>query len=100
VATLRLLTLRFSDRARSQLLHIQAYIAQDSPASARRVGRRIREAAELLRTFPKAGRAGRAPGTREWVVRGLPYILVYELNAVAEDEVMILGVFHGAQDRP
>jgi toxin ParE1/3/4 len=34
------------------------------------------------------------------VVRGQPYIIVYEVGLPDADEVMILGVFHGAQDRP
>jgi plasmid stabilization system protein ParE len=41
---------------------------------------------------------GRAPGTYEWIVQGLPYILVYKINA-DEDEVDVVAVFHGAQDR-
>jgi toxin ParE1/3/4 len=35
-------------------------------------------------------------GTYAWVMRGLPYIIVYQMDT---DEVLILGVFHGAQDR-
>jgi hypothetical protein len=31
-------------------------------------------------------------------VQGLPYIIVYELD-LQRDEVTVLGVFHGAQDR-
>ena len=38
-------------------------------------------------------------GTYEWVVRGLPYIVVYDISLGDKDEVVILGVFHGAQDR-
>jgi hypothetical protein len=40
------------------------------------MSRAIREAAELLTYFPLAGREGRLAGTREWVVRQLPYIIV------------------------
>jgi plasmid stabilization system protein ParE len=49
-----------------------------------------------LRYFPLAGRTGASEGTREWVVREYPYILVYEIRS---GEVMILGVFRAAQDR-
>jgi plasmid stabilization system protein ParE len=49
--------------------------------------------------FPRIGHAGRVPSTFEWVVRGLPYIVVYDINLGDEDEIVILGVFHGAQDR-
>jgi plasmid stabilization system protein ParE len=45
------------------------------------------------------GRVGRVPATHEWVVRSLPYIIVYEVGAIDPDEILILGVFHGAQDR-
>jgi plasmid stabilization system protein ParE len=41
---------------------------------------------------------GRAQGTYEWVVVGLPYIIVYEVDQAA-DEVAIIAVFHGARDR-
>jgi hypothetical protein len=44
------------------------------------------------------GRAGTAPGTYEWAVKGLPYLIVYEL-AADRDALIVLGVFHGAQDR-
>jgi toxin ParE1/3/4 len=42
------------------------------------------------------GHGGRVPGTQEWLVRGLPYILVYQIDP---NEVLILGVFHAARDR-
>jgi plasmid stabilization system protein ParE len=96
VATLRPLSLRYSARARAQLISIQEYIHDRNPAAAIRVGSAIREAGEILRYFPYCGRVGRSAETREWVVQGLPYVLVYEVGA---GEIMILGVFHAAQDR-
>jgi toxin ParE1/3/4 len=99
VAALRALNLSFSVRAKSQLAAIQTYISNHNPAAATRVGAAIRDAAETLRYFPLAGRSGRSSGTHEWVVRGLPYILVYEVGISAANEVMILGVFHCAQNR-
>jgi plasmid stabilization system protein ParE len=44
------------------------------------------------------GHVGRVPGTFEWVVPELPYILVYTINTI-DDEVTVAAVFHGAQDR-
>jgi hypothetical protein len=35
----------------------------------------------------------------EWIVRGLPYIIVYEVFE-ERGELHILGVFHQAQKRP
>jgi plasmid stabilization system protein ParE len=55
-------------------------------------------AAERLGDFPHIGHAGLAPGTYEWPVTGLPYILVHEVYE-EDKEVVILAVFHGAQDR-
>lgn len=98
MAAIRPIALRFSARARSQLLAIHEYIDERNPAAAARVGAGIREAAEVLRYFPYSGRPGRVLGTREWVVRRLPYILVYEIGA-NEQGVTIFGVFHCAQRR-
>jgi len=84
------------------LLHIASihdYINKRNPVAATRIASRIRAAAERLGESPRIGRAGAAPGTREWVVSGLPYIIVHELNVPA-DEIVILGVYHGAQLRP
>ena len=100
MAPLRPLNLRYSARARLQLLAVHEYISgQGNPEAALRVGAMIREAADLLRHFPHAGRLGRASGTREWVVRQLPYVIVYEVDVEERSEVTILGVFHARQDR-
>ena len=98
------MTLRYSVRAKAQLLAIHEYLSEHgNPDAAARIGARIREAVEVLRNFPLAGRPGRpgrVAGTREWVVRQLPYVIVYEVGIAARDEVMILGVFHVRQRRP
>jgi toxin ParE1/3/4 len=95
--TVRVVTLKFSAAAREHILQIHTYIAERNPSAASRVVERIRAAAELLHQFPRIGREGRAGGTREWVVRGLPYIIVYEVGLPAADDVLVLAVFHGAR---
>jgi addiction module RelE/StbE family toxin len=86
------------ESAYDDLERIHAWIKEDRPRSADSVIDRILESTEQLDRFPYIGRIGRAPGTYELVVPGLPYIVVYQVNA--EDEVVIvIGVFHGAQDR-
>jgi toxin ParE1/3/4 len=43
------------------------------------------------------GRIGRRKGTRELVVAGLPYFVVYRLRA---STIEVLRVIHGARDWP
>jgi len=91
--------LRYAAEARAHIAGIYGYIRDRSPAAATQVAARIRLAAERLTEFPRMGRAGLVHGTHEWVVRGLPYIIVYEIGALDRDELVVLGVFHAAQDR-
>ncbi len=90
--------LRYTAEAREHIAAIYSYVGDRSPAAAKQVAARICLAAERPTEFPRMGRAGRVHGTLEWVVRGLPYIIVYQIGA-DPDEVLILGVFHAAQDR-
>ncbi len=86
------------ETAYRDLDEIHAWIAKDRPASADRVIERIVKSAELLGHFPYIGRAGRVHGTLEWVMSGLPYIVVYTADPDA-DELTVIAVFHGARNR-
>jgi len=88
--------LEWRPRARSDLMTIVEFIADDSPDAALKLLDDIEEQALNLIHHPKAFRVGRVPGTREMVVRS-NYIVVY-----AEDEkvVSILRVLHAAQQWP
>jgi toxin ParE1/3/4 len=90
--------LAFDDAALADLEGIYDWIARDSSRSAKSVVDRIFASIEELASFPYIGRPGRDEGTREWVIPRLPYIAVYEVDARRE-EVLIIAVFHGAQDR-
>jgi hypothetical protein len=46
------------------------------------------------------GHEGALMGTREMVVPGLPYVVVYRLKVGDEGALEILGIYHGAQLRP
>jgi addiction module RelE/StbE family toxin len=70
------------------------YIAEDNPRAARDMARRVREAVEYLMEYPSLGRTGRVRGTRELVVSGTPFIIVYRVRF---DSVQILRVLHHAQ---
>jgi addiction module RelE/StbE family toxin len=87
------------ESAYADLERIYAWIARDSPVNAQSVVRRIDSAIEdKLTFFPFMGRRGKTPGTREWLVHGLPYVIVYKVDEAA-DELTVLAIFHGAQDR-
>ena len=84
--------------AAEDLERICERIERDNPEAARRVARTIYEGCELLREFPKMGRASvRMKGRRELLFAPLPYIVVYQ---VTEHSVEISRTFHGAQDWP
>lgn len=96
---MRPVRLRYTAKAREHIASIYNYLGDRSPVAATQVVARIRLAAERLTEFPRMGRAGRVAGTHEWVVRGLPYIVVYEMSTDDLDELLILGVYQAAQDR-
>jgi plasmid stabilization system protein ParE len=96
---MRPVSLRYTAQAREHIGAIYGYIRDRNPVAATQVAARVRQAAERLAEFPRMGHAGRVAGTYEWVVRGLPYIIVYQHGAADSDEVIILGIFHAAQDR-
>jgi addiction module RelE/StbE family toxin len=88
----------FDDRALADLENIFRWIAQDSPSNAKAVVDLLFSSAELLILFPHIGHVGRVPGTFEWVVPRLPYIVLYEVDQ-AEGQVIVTAVFHAAQGR-
>ena len=73
------------------------YIAADSSNAAARIDERILNRTDLLVDFPKIGRSGRLPGTRELVIPGTPYLIVYR---VTPELILILRILHGAQHWP
>jgi plasmid stabilization system protein ParE len=89
---------RYRRRAQLDIENIHGYINERNPRAATEVAARIRDAADRLGAWPYTGHVGRASGTYEWVVVGLPYVIVYEIDE-SGDEVAIIAVFHGAQDR-
>jgi toxin ParE1/3/4 len=73
------------------------FIEARNPDSAELVNSEILRAVEGLLQFPKRGKPGRVKETRELVISGLPYVVVYLLT---KENVVILRVLHGAQDWP
>ncbi len=56
-----------------------------------RVRFRVPLTVEHLEMFPRAGRSGRRPGTREIVIVEYPYVIRYRVLA---EQVQILRIFH------
>ena len=90
------MSLRWRLSAVNDLTEIRDFISENDPEAARAVVNRVLHSVERLASFPNSGRAGQVEGTRELVVPGLPYIVVYTCD---DTDVSIIGVFHGARDR-
>jgi toxin ParE1/3/4 len=73
------------------------YLVARNPKAASFVFKRIVASTKRLRQFPQSGRQGRFEGTREVVVPGVPYIVIYRVSAAA---IEILRVFHTSTDCP
>ena len=85
--------LRWSRRARQDLLEIGRYIARDNHAAARKWAEHLRQRARQAAEHPHAGRVvpeHSRPDLREVLLRG--YRIVY---LVREDAIEILTVFEG-----
>jgi toxin ParE1/3/4 len=89
--------IRWVSLALDDLAEAADFISKDNPEAARKMVRRIWEAANLLAEHPDAGRAGRVPGTRELIIGGAPFILPYR---VKDNTVQILCVLHSARKWP
>ncbi|MCC4605875.1 type II toxin-antitoxin system RelE/ParE family toxin [Xanthomonas campestris] len=75
--------------AAKQLAHAQDHYHALNPGAAAAMARQVLEATRTLAEQPGRGRAGRVPGTREWVVKQTPYVLVYR---VRHDTLQLLHV--------
>jgi toxin ParE1/3/4 len=90
------LRIRWTLKAQGQIENIESYIAGDNPRAATGVIIDIISSAEQLLHFPNSGRPGRRHGTRELVLAGTPYILVYRIKGM---EIQIVNVIHCSMKR-
>ncbi len=72
----------------------QAYVRQESPAAAARVGQGLLASCHSLSDFAERGRPGLKAGTRE-IAFGA-YVIIYR---VTPDRVQIVRVLHHARRR-
>ena len=89
--------IRFTRLANEDLREAYGYISQDDPGSARRIIARIEKAVETLCRHTSPGRPGRVEGTREFIVPGTPFILVYRYR---KRTLQILTVLHTSKKYP
>ena len=92
-----MMRLRWTEPALSDIERIYAWHASNSEQGAVKLINRLRDSAESLATLPMQGRPGRIRGTRELVVSGSDYLILYQLT---EDAVELLRVIHTRQQWP
>lgn len=83
--------------AADDLQDIANYLFEKTPQNAARLIREIYGAPSSLKNFPKRGRVGKKPGTRELVLPSLPYVIVYQVKG---ESVNIVRILHGSQEWP
>jgi len=90
--------IEWTEQAIQQLDRAHDYIAlSNSKELASRVTMKIAGSVHQLAIFPMSGRPGRIPGTRELVISNTPFVVAY---AIEEDRVVVLALYHGAQQWP
>jgi toxin ParE1/3/4 len=90
--------IEWTEQATQQLDHAHDYIAlSNRDEVAARITMHIVASVQQLDTFPMSGRSGRVSGTRELVVPNTPFVVAYTID---HDHIVILAVYHGAQQWP
>ena len=87
---------RWTESAEQDRADVWDFIAADDPVAAARMDELFSDAAARLGTFPKMGKEGRVPGTRELRVHR-SYMLVYEM---IDDVAWILSSVHTSRQWP
>lgn len=85
----------WTPEATDDLEAILSYLADRSPAAAASVAARIDHTLHAISQFPRAGRLDDETGAREWVVPGLPLLIIY---VESTDLIEIIALFHTARD--
>lgn len=83
--------------ARVEFKHHVGYIHVRNRKAAARIKTELLRRVATLKRFPFSGKPGREPNSRELVIVGTPYLVVY---AVELDVVQIMHVIHTSQQWP
>jgi toxin ParE1/3/4 len=89
--------LKWLRTALANLAHIADRQAETDPIKARQIVSKIRLAINNLTKHPAMGRPGRVEGTRELVIIGSPYIVIYREQ---QTDIEILRILHSSQRWP
>lgn len=82
-------------QATRELDSLYDYVAISNPQAARRLLHAILTAVDRVSQFPTSGRLGEVTGTREVVVSGTPFRVVYRVQG---SRVVVLRVFHSSRN--
>jgi len=96
-SALPIFRVEITPEAERDIRAIVAYIRKDNLSAAISVVSAIKEQVNALAQFPDMGRPGRIDGTREMVLGGLPYIVIYQIG---DNTAYVARVLHGAQQWP
>jgi toxin ParE1/3/4 len=88
--------IRWTQAAADDFESIANYLTEHHPTYIHSTILEIHQRIQSLLSFSSRGRPGRIEGTRELVIPRLPYIVVYR---IAVDDVEILHIYHGSQQR-
>ena len=88
----------WTEQAARQLDQAYDYIAlSNGEQVAARITVQIVSSVQQLAAFPMSGRLGRVRGTRELIISNTPFIAAY---AIEKARIVILALYHGAQQWP
>ena len=92
--------LQWTEPAAQDLDRIEEYVSREnSSIVAIDIVLKVIETVEnVLPAHPRAGRIGRVTGTREFVVDGVPFIVIY--REIGSDQLQVIRILHDAQQWP
>jgi toxin ParE1/3/4 len=91
------LSIRWLPQAQSNRLEQLEFIAQDNPLAAINQDEEIERQINMLLAHPQMGRPGRVAGTRELVISGTPFVVIYRLQG---QSIEVIRLLHSAQQWP
>lgn len=86
----------WSERARTDVRELRAYIARDSAFYARQFTERLLRRIEALQEFPLMGRT--VPESRREDIREIIYRNYRIIYRVSDTDLLIVTVLHGSRD--